>query len=337
MTLLLRRRMVMALAALSALLLIAALACGPVAPEDAPTPAAIQQPAPLSDSGAAAEIPAPTETPTALPPKPTPLPTLPPKPTETPLPTPPPTLDLRTPAPTLAPDTPHPDGLAGCLEMSIFVNTLSEYSDYMAWCDTQIVDRIIANCRGNGDSTAELNCAAKELENAREYNTRVGFTRCAAITDDTALQECGIESSDLISKHFHRLWDAWAKVRVVVNRDSEVVTTRKDVITCLEALGHEKVDVDLLFQWQRFDNPDTFDQQEESYTREQKATRSELAEPADQCARQTGYYAAQDAAWTAEVERLYKEEPETAAPLRNEGILEILKGHEIAPFLTLRK
>ena len=334
---LLRRRMVMALAALSALLLMAAIACGPVAPEDASTPAAIQQPAPLSDSGAAEETPTPAETPTALPPKPTPLPTLPPKPTETPLPTPYPTPDLRTPAPTLAPDTPHPDGLAGCLEMSIFVATPTEYSDYIDWCSEQIIAHVVTTCRGSGDSEAELACANRTLENARQYYIRVGFIRCFAITNEVASEECAIESGDLFNKHIYNLWDVWAKVHAAANRDQAVVTAQKDVITCLEALGHENIEVGQLFRWQLYNDPAELQQRDEGYTPEQKADRAALAEPADQCARQTGYYAAQDAAWTAEVERLYKEEPETAAPLRNEGILEILQAPGVAPFLTLRK
>ena len=337
MTLLLRCPMATALAALSALLLIAALACGPVAQENLPTPAAIQQPAPLSDSGAAAETSASTETPAALPPKPTPLPTLPPKPTETLLPTPLPTLDLRTPAPTLAPDTPHPDGLAGCLEMSIFVATPTEYSDYIDWCSEQIIAHVVTTCRGSGDSEAELACANQTLENARQYYIRVGFIRCFAITNEVASEECAIESGDLFNNHIYNLWDVWAKVHAAANRDQAVVTVQKDVIACLEALGHEKIEVSQLFRWQLYNDPAELQQRDAGYTPEQKADRAALAEPTDQCARQTGYYAAQDAAWTAEVERLYQEEPETAAPLRNEGILEILKGHEIAPFLTLRK
>ena len=356
---LLRRRMVITLAAL--VLLIVAIACGPVAPEDALTPAAIQQPAPIPDSGAAETLtpapkptetptallpqptklptllPKPTETPTPLPPKPAPLPTLPPKPTETPLPTPFPTRDLRTPAPTLAPDLPHPEGLAGCFEMSIFVSAPTEYSDYMSWCDEQISVLVRANCQGSGDWADEVNCADRELENARSYFIRSGFYRCFAITESDARERCGAEVGGLLNDQFYGLWDAWPKVRHAANRAPAVVSALGDVVACLEALGYEQVDTGLLFQWQRFDNPDTFDQREEDYTPEQKAARSELAEPADQCARQAGYYAAQDSAWTAEVERLYQEEPETAQPLRNEGILEILQAPGVAPFLTLRQ
>ena len=334
MTLLLRRPMVMALAALL-LLLIAAIACGPVAPEDLHTPPAIQQPAPLSDSGAASETPASTETPTPLPPKPTPLPTLPPKPTETPPPTPLPAADWRTPAPALPPDTPHPEGLAGCLESNIFSDTIADEA-YLVWCANRIEGHIIAVCRGLGGPAAELRCAARELATARDYATREGFIQCVAITDDVAMLDCSLAAIERIDKQTLALWEVWPKVQAVVERAPEVAAAQRELLRCLAASGYANIDAELLFSWQDFRPPAAAINQESGLTAEQKSRQAALAEPTHQCAQRTGFYAAQHAAWLAEVERLAAADPEAAQPLLNEGLLEMLRESETAPFLTLR-
>ena len=92
----------------------------------------------------------------------------------------------------------------------------------------------------------------------------------------------------------------------------------------------------MLFPWQRYESPDEFEKREERYTEEEKEYRLELAEPSDQCAKQSGLYEAQDAAWLVEVERLVKEEPEEAKPLVDAGVLRVLKEPGVAPFLKLR-
>ena len=351
---LLRCRMVMAWAAW-ALLLMAAIACGPVAPEDALTPAALQQPAPLSDSGSAETPtpthtpaptpkptetptplptlpPKPTETPTALPPKPTPLPTLPPKPTETPLPTPYPTPDLRTPAPTLAPDTPHPEGLAGCREYNFFGSPITE-GDYLGWCNEEFSKLVISACSGLATSEAEHNCGREELADVSDYFIREGPIQCDAVADSSYQQECFSESYQNWEKFFSGLEGMWPKVRLVVARDAAVITAQRDVMTCLEASGYESIDSDLLFPWQVFEDPTVYEEREAGYTEAEKAMRLELWEPADQCARQHGFYEAQDAAWLAELNRLSKEEPEAAKPLLDAGLLEILQAPGAAAFL----
>ena len=329
MTLLLRRPIATALAALSALLLMAAIACGPVAPEDLPTPAAIQPPGPLSDSGIVAE------TPTALPPKPTPLPTLPPKPTETPLPTPLPTTDWRTPAPTLAPDTPHPEGLAGCLESNIFSDTIADEA-YLGWCANHIENHIIAACRGLGGTAAELRCAARELAAARDYATREGFIQCAAITDDAAMLDCSLAAIERIDTQTLALWEVWPKVQAVVGRDARVAAAQSELLHCLAASGYANIAAALLLPWQDFGPPAAALMPETGLTAEQKSLRERIAEPTHQCAQRTGFYAAQHAAWRAEVERLAAADPAAAQPLLNEGLLELLRESETAPFLTLR-
>ena len=326
---LLRRQMVMAWAAL-ALLLMAAIACGPVAQEDLQTPAAIQQPAPLSDSGAAEETPTPAETPTPLPTKPTPLPTLPPKPTETPLPT---LIPQEQATPSFAHlMQPHPRGLAGCREYSMFGSPTAEVV-YLDWCTEEFAKGVLSACSGLATSEATLACSRRELAEVKHYLTREGILQCIALTDFDARSECSNQSSQRVEKFFSGLFEMWPKVQLVVARDAEVVTAQKDVITCLERLGHEKIDPDLLFPWQLLDDPVAHGKQEAEYTAAEKASRLELWEPADQCAKQHGFYEAQDSAWLTEVERLAKEEPEAAKPLLDAGLPEILKGPEIAAFL----
>ena len=326
-----RRMMATALAALSALLL-AALACGPVAPEDAPTPAAVQQPAPLSDSGAAEETPAPAETPTPLPPKPTPLPTLPPKPTETPLPTPYPTPDLRTPAPTLILDPPHPEGLAGCREYNFFGSPTTE-TDYLGWCNEELSKLVISVCSGLATSKAEHDCGREELADVSDYFIREGPIQCDAVADASYQQECFSESYQNWEKFFSGLYEMWPKVQLAVARDASVATAQRDVITCLEALGYEQIDPGLLFPWQIFEDPTVYEERESQYTQAEKAMRLELWEPADQCARQHGFYEVQEAAWIVELERLAKDAPEAAKPLLEAGLLEILQAPGVAAFL----
>ena len=118
-----------------------------------------------------------------------------------------------------------------------------------------------------------------------------------------------------------------------VDQDAEVITAMKDVVSCLERMGHEKINAELLFPWQRLESPKDNDERESGYTAEEKTAHIKLREPADQCAKQSGLYAAQDAAWLAELERLAREDPEQAKPLLDAGLLEILERPEIATFL----
>ena len=336
---LLRRPMAMALAALALLLMAAAIACGPVAPEDAPTPAAIQQPAPLSDSGAAAaETLAPTHTPT---PTLKPIP-LSPKPTETPTPLPPKPTETPTALPPIAPEQaapsfahlmqPHPRGLAGCREYSMFGSPATEVV-YLDWCTEELAQAVLSACSGLPDSEATLACSRQELADVKHYLTREGIIRCIALTDADARSECSNQSAQRVELFFSGLFAIWPKIQLAVAGDAAVATAQREVMTCLEALGYESIDPDLLFPWQLLDDPVTHGNQEAGYTEAEKAMRLELWEPSDQCARQHGFYEAQDAAWLAELNRLSKEEPKAVKPLLDAGLLEILQAPGAAAFL----
>ena len=335
---LLRRPIATALAALSALLLMAAIACGPVAPEDTPTPAAAQQPAPLSDSGAAAvETLAPTHTPTPtlkpilLSPKPTETPTpLPPKPTETPLPTP---IPPEHAAPSFAHlMQPHPRGRAGCREYSMFGSPATEVV-YLDWCTEELAQAVLSACSGLADSEVTLACSRRELADVKHYLTREGIIQCIALTEAAARIECSNQSAQRVERFFSGLFAIWPKIQLAVAEDAAVATAQREVMTCLEVLGYQNIDPNLLFPWQVFEDPTVDEEREAGYSESEKAMRLELWEPTDQCARQHSFYEAQDAAWLVEVERLAKDAPEAAKPLLEAGLLEILQAPGVAAFL----
>ena len=129
---------------LTALALLAFMACGPAASdseggkEGSPTPAATETPKPDVEP---TKTPAPDAEPTKTP---APMPTD--KPTPTPFPddvgsaTPPvvPTFPP-PPPPTRRPrDTPHPEGLAGCADLTWFVINTQEEESMRRWCERAI-------------------------------------------------------------------------------------------------------------------------------------------------------------------------------------------------------
>ena len=317
-----------------AVLLLAALACGPAAqpqqesptePPPTPTPS-LPKPTP-TDANPTAE---PTATP--IPPKPTatPAPTLPPKPTETPPPT------LAAPQPATAPAAafpPHPRGLSGCREYNMFGSPPGDAA-YVPWCTEELSNRVISACSGLSDSEAEHTCGQRELANVNDYFMREGPIQCDAITDSSNQQNCFAQSYERWENHFAGLFAIWPKAQLAVAQDPAVVTAMKAVISCLERMGHEKINAELLFPWQRLESPEDTARRESGYTAEEKTARIELREPADQCAKQSGLYAAQDAAWLAELERLAKAAPAQASPLLDAGLIEILKRPGIAAFLS---
>ena len=316
-----------------AALLLAALACGPATqpqqedptkPRPTPTPL-------LPESVYTDTNPTAAATATRIPPKPTemPTPTLPPKPTETPHPT------LATPQPattTPAIFPPHPHGLSGCREYNMFGSPPGDTA-YIPWCTDELSNRIISVCAGLSDSEAEHTCGQRELANVSDYFMREGPIQCDAITAPDHQQNCFAQSYERWQKHFAGLFALWPKAQQAVAQDPAVIAATKAVLSCLERMGHEKINTELLFPWQKLESPKDNEKRESGYTVEEKTARIELWEPADQCAKQTGLYEAQDDAWLVELERLAKEEPEQAKSLLDAGLIEILKGPEIAAFL----
>ncbi len=84
---------------------------------------------------------------------------------------------------------------------------------------------------------------------------------------------------DGLDKHFRGLWDGWNKVRLTANRDATVQNGFKDVIVCLEDQGYEKINLDLLFHWQKLESPEDYMKRRAAYTVEEKDCQIELATP----------------------------------------------------------
>ena len=82
-----------------------------------------------------------------------------------------------------------------------------------------------------------------------------------------------------MEKAYLRLWEAWTEVQFAGNRDPEVVSAMKDVITCLEDLGYQDVKPDLLFTWHSFVSPKDRNERESKLTQEERDLRSALTEP----------------------------------------------------------
>lgn len=203
----------------------------------------------------------------------------------------------------------------------------------MSWCYEEFSKRVVSLCSGLDTPKEEHDCGKEELADVSDYFAREGVFQCDAVADSDYRQECYSQAVQSWAKHMAGLFEMWPKVQGVVDRDEAVVTALREVISCLEGLGYEAINPELLFPWQVVEDPTVYDEREAGYTESEKAMRLELWEPSDQCARQHGFYEAQDAAWLAELERLAEEEPEAAKPLLDAGLLEILQAPGVAAFL----
>ena len=272
-----------------ALLALTSLACGPTAgPGNEPQ----------SSSGGTASSEEAAPTPTSPPPADTPTP-LPTKEIPTPLPTKPRT-PTPTPPPTAVPDPEHPMGLDGCRQWTLF--SPPEEMKYQVWCGEEVTQHLVSACSGMDTTEAELSCARDALADFRSFPYEAEPWKCVAISDVEDRGQCAIRLDDDISKTIDRLLEAWAKVRIRADSDPEVVSAMKDTLSCIEELGHEDVNPDLLFNWQRMDSPAARKEREEGLTQAEKDLRSDWVEPSKSCAKKNGLYDAQDTAWAAELE-----------------------------------
>ena len=204
----------------------------------------------------------------------------------------------------------------------------------MDWCYEEFSKQVVSLCSGLATAKEEHDCGKEELSNVSDYFAREGVFQCDAVADFDYRQECYSQAVQGWAKHLTDLFEMWARVQGVVARDAAVATALMEVIICLESSGYEAINPELLFPWQIVEDPTVYDEREAGYTEAEKAMRLALWEPSDQCARQHGFYEAQNAAWLAEVERLAKEEPEAVKALLDAGLLEILQAPGVAAFLT---
>lgn len=134
------------------------------------------------------------------------------------------------------------------------------------------------------------------------------------------------------------LWAFWSEMQQTVAQDQAVATAHKKILTCLAGQGHAEVKPEFLFFWQNFQSPEDYGAKLTGYTADERVILTKLARPADECAGPSGYYAAQSAAWRAEVKRLMDqapEEPEKLKLIASSSIFFVTQRPGILHFLTL--
>ena len=161
-----------------------------------------------------------------------------------------------------------------------------------------------------------------------EYDSglyRLGSFRCSGIDDEDVHRECTTASwEDFFGAQETKI-AAWERIRVAANQDSNVTDKLDATIACLDGAGFAGVDPDLLFQWQHGLFPSEYKAREDRLTEAEKDLRERVREPSRDCAHREGLFAAQDAAWAAEIRRLQEAEPEAVYEIVREGLLEALE------------
>ena len=309
--------------ALGAFALLLGLACGPAA--EAPSNAPQDDIRVLAQEDPTAEpTPTPEEEPDPYQVKPTPtIPTLPPM--KTPLP---------SEMPTLVRNQEHPEGLEGCKSLVIFQEDMS-YLLYQSWCSEQLSRRVTETCTDESGDDGEARRCGEEI--AREYRStlfQTSVARCVGISDFYERSECMEHAFSDLGKALDGITEAWGKVVAGGNGDPAVGLAMKDTLACLADAGYEKVDPDLLFGWQRNESLSDHKLRESGLSHDDRKLRRELLAPTNDCAKQSGLYEAQDAAWAAELRRLDKTEPATVAILVQEGLLESLEKPGVTAYIT---
>ncbi len=272
----------------------------------------------------------------------TPQPPQPPKPTRaTPYfqepPTKPPLPE--SPEPTYAPPPAHPQGLDGCRMHGVFGPSTDKEGDaeFVEWCADQTTLAIEEACNGLGTVEEQLACGTEFMSSYISLLFREGPHRCFAIDRErwrqerqTCLEGLG-EHMDAAVAEFH---DIWGRLRAGGDAATDVVEAKENVLDCLSERGYGRVAPDILFIWQKYEHPLDYIARTEAQTDAEKALEERLFTPSVECGMEHGLFEAQEEAWTAELERLAQEEPEVAAPLVSEGVLDALNRPGLPGFLT---
>ena len=202
---------------------------------------------------------------------------------------------------------------------------------YSEWCIEQLSEAVINACEQKETDAERRQCGDDMAQEYRVYYLRYGLSRCMAMSDRPECIDSAFRDWERVLSN---LWEATAKVRIVGNRSPEAAKALDDVVACLADKGFEKVDRDLLLGWQTFESPQDNKARKDGLSPEEKDLKGELREPTHDCAKQVGLYDAQKVAWAAELRRLDKEEPDLAADLIREGMLEALEKPGMPDFLT---
>ena len=326
-------------------------ACGPAAPSgqtggtdqtEQPTPTPINQddgptgnptPDPTATSSPPPEVtqtgtpkPVPTKEPTDRQPEPTrhpgdPKPQPKPTPTSDSLPT------FESAQALQSPPVP-PNGIADCYAINLFSSTAAEM-EYSGWCTDELVQDVIANCAGIGDSEDEIMCGQQRLTDVQSYSMREVVTPCFAISDEADRLECANNTFEDANTHLRTFWSTWAEILRTVDSNDRVKAAKVAMADCVEQKGFARPAPDDVIGWQEFKSPDApMDRNEPDLA---------VLEAIDQCALAVGLYTEQEEVWLSEISRLNREDREKVRPLIENGILPALEAEGPAPFLTLRK
>ena len=315
-------------AGLAIALTLALMACGPTTQPDSPEQPAIAQANPQT-------TPTPTPTPgidwtsTVEPHPDNPMlplhdPMLTPKAPYTPEPTRVPQIQPLLPGPVWDPPA-HPGGVAACKEHGMF----EEYkldTGYHPWCSEQAAQEIVDKCRKTDSGTAaELHACGKEI--ASEYRSlfiRFGAVQCYAIDDNRFPNEqhdCVTGLADGMNKASEDFYNGWAKVHKAGNAAPTVQAGINNLVSCLVERGHPDAQKEHILFWQLWELPWDYDAKQDALSDQEKELRGRLVNPTVECANEQGFFEIQDAAWTAALEKLAKEDPEGMEIIIREGML----------------
>ena len=249
----------------------------------------------------------------------------------TPQPTKPPLPD--GPRPTVTPIPVPPMGLEDCKSLGTLRDNVNFM--YLDWCGDHLGWHIQETCEPLATSDLQHQCGRDIVS---EYpGFRHGPVQCSGISKEGPRTDCIREGMANLHKNTILGREARAKVKIAGDRDPAVVQAMKDTIACLEEKGFKIADPDRVLYWQNTDPIEKFVAYEESLSPEDKELRTSMRQPTQDCAKQHRLFEAQKAAWANELRRLDKDEPELAAVLIADGMLEALEKPGTPTFINGEK
>lgn len=328
---------------LTALALLAFMACGPAADagegekEDAPAATATPKPDTEPTKTPAPEA-GPTKTPVPMPtdkPTPTPFPDDVGSATPTVEPTfPPPPQPTRRPR-----DTPHPEGLAGCADLTWFVIDTQEEESMRKWCERAIDKDVHANCYFPDDVTEDL--TAKEQECGRQRASQGapplhrGRISCLPISDNEDYLTCFNEAVARISTVHEQGPEILSAILQEVDEDTEVKALKIEIGNCMVENGYDRPAGSGKLPWQAMkdEEREKIDRTIADRSRDEVVVKIDRWDVLDQCAASAGLYEVQHTLFVAQLNRLTVGDPDKASILGEWGIKPLLEEDGPAPFL----
>ena len=203
----------------------------------------------------------------------------------------------------------------------------------MEWCQGVLVEDVIGNCSGTGDSAAELSCARGRLANVQKYLLRELLVPCSAVSDEDDRLACGQRVNAAASEHRRIFWATWSEILRTVDSHADVKVRKAEMADCVAGKGFARPDPNAPIRWQEHKAPDARKSLRGDPEAVRVATIARLA-AIDECAAKVELYVTQELVWLTEILRMQDENPAKVKPLIDDGIVEALKADGIASFLT---